>query len=333
MLPALDNFVAFGTETMVQTPAYIEAVVGMVMDIFQEEKVGAMDRIWGCKLAECIMLNLRGFIDQHVPKFVEVAMTVIASNELKVKSYRIHLLEMVINALYYNPIIALRTLEANGWTNKFFSSWFSNIESLTRVHDKKLSIVTISSLLLLRAEEIPTSVQQGWPRLLQGQVRLFTTLPAAIKRREEATREEDFTLNEDDGDDDDEDDPDAWENDATWTNDDNADDNQAEGDIKDEGAAYLEFLNEEAQKFGADVDDDDDLEEESLLETPLDKIEPYGMFKSSLLTLQQDQPQLYQSLVKVLSPEEERTVQAVCQQADVISMQAQQVQMNGDTQH
>ncbi|KAL8868435.1 MAG: hypothetical protein Q9174_004994, partial [Haloplaca sp. 1 TL-2023] len=29
MLPALDNFVAFGTETMVQTPAYIEAVVGM----------------------------------------------------------------------------------------------------------------------------------------------------------------------------------------------------------------------------------------------------------------------------------------------------------------
>ena len=181
MLPALDNFVTFGTETMVQTPAYIEAVVGMVMDIFREDKVGAMDRIWGCKLAECIMLNLRGLIDQHVPKFVEVAMTVIASDELKVKSYRIHLLEMIINALYYNPIIALRTLEANGWTNKFFSSWFSNIESFTRVHDKKLSIVAISSLLAIRAEEIPISVQQGWPRLLQGQVRLFVTLPAAIK--------------------------------------------------------------------------------------------------------------------------------------------------------
>ena len=181
MLPALDNFVSYGAETMIQTPAYVEAVVGMVLDIFRDEKVGAMDRICGCKLAESVMLNLRGHADQYVPKFVEIAMTVICSNELKVKSYRIHLLEMVINAIYYNPILALRHLEANGWTNKFFSSWFSNIESFSRVHDKKLSIVAISSLLTLGAEEIPTSVQQGWPRLLKGVVRLFQTLPAAIK--------------------------------------------------------------------------------------------------------------------------------------------------------
>lgn len=182
MLPALDNFVSYGADTMIQTPAYVEAVVGMVQDIFRDEKVGAVDRICGCKLAESVMLNLRGHVNQYVPKFVEIAMAVICSNELKVKSYRVHLLEMVINAIYYNPVLALRQLEAQGWTNKFFSSWFSNIEGFSRVHDKKLSIVAISSLLTLRAEEIPTSVQQGWPRLLQGVVRLFQTLPAAQKR-------------------------------------------------------------------------------------------------------------------------------------------------------
>jgi hypothetical protein len=43
-------------------------------------------------------------------------------------------------------------------------------------------------------------------------------------------------------------------------------------------------LNEEAQKFSTlDDDDEDELEEESLLETPLDKVEPYGMFKHALL--------------------------------------------------
>lgn len=182
MLPALDNFVSYGADTMIQTPAYVEAVVGMVQDIFRDEKVGAVDRICGCKLAESVMLNLRGHVNQYVPKFVEIAMAVICSNELKVKSYRVHLLEMVINAIYYNPVLALRQLEAQGWTNKFFSSWFSNIDGFSRVHDKKLSIVAISSLLRLRAEEIPTSVQQGWPRLLQGVVRLFQTLPAAQKR-------------------------------------------------------------------------------------------------------------------------------------------------------
>ena len=181
MLPALDNFIAYGAEVMVQNPAYIDVLASMVEDIFQDEKVGGMDRICGCKLAESTMLHLRGQIDRHVPKFISLAMGVISSNEVKVKSYRIYLMEMIINAIYYNPIIALRTLETNGWTNKFFSSWFSNIEGLSRVHDKKLSIVAISALLTLRADEVPSSVQQGWPRLLQGVVRLFQTLPAAMK--------------------------------------------------------------------------------------------------------------------------------------------------------
>jgi len=183
MLPALDNYVIYGTEVLTQNPNYIEALVIMVEDIFTDEKVGGMDRICGCKLAESVMLSLRGHIDQHIPKFVVLAMNVISSNEVKVKSYRIHLMEMVINAIYYNPVLALRTLESNGMTNKFFSSWFSNIENLTRVHDKKLSIAAISSLLTLRADEVPSSVQLGWPRLLQGVVRLFQTLPAAIQSK------------------------------------------------------------------------------------------------------------------------------------------------------
>ncbi|KAI4155249.1 MAG: hypothetical protein L6R39_001282 [Caloplaca ligustica] len=327
MLPALDNFVAYGADTMIQTPAYVEAVVGMVQDIFRDEKVGAMDRVCGCKLAETVMLNLRGHVDQYVPKFVDLAMTVIANDELKVRSYRVHLLEMVINAVYYNPILALRTLEANGWTNKFFSTWFSNIESFSRVHDKKLSIVAISTLLALQADDIPTSVQQGWPRLLQGVVRLFQTLPAAIKNREEVTKEGDFTLNEDDY----EDEQEEWENDATWTNDVDGEGDDAEGDIKDEGQAYLDFLNEEAQKFGAATDnDDDELEEESLLDTPLDRVELYGMFKNALFGLQQGQPEFYQNVVKLLNAEEEQIVQSVIVQADAISMAAQQAaQVNG----
>ena len=181
MLPALDNFIAYGAQTMITTPSYIEAVVSMVQDIFHDAKVGGMDRICGCKLAESVMLNLRDHVDQYLPTFVELAMTSLSSNELKVKSYKIHLLEMVINSVYYNPILALRVLESKGWTNKFFSSWFSNIENFTRVHDKKLSILGISSLLTLRAEDVPTSVQQGWPRLLQGVVSLFRTLPAAMR--------------------------------------------------------------------------------------------------------------------------------------------------------
>ncbi|KAJ5804964.1 hypothetical protein N7474_010851 [Penicillium riverlandense] len=317
MLPALDNFIAYGSEMLVQNPAYLNAVVSMVEDIFTDEKVGGVDRICGCKLAETLMLNLRGHIDQYIHIFITLAMRVIDSGEARTKSYRIHLMEMVINAIYYNPVLSLQILEANGLTNKFFSAWFSNIDNFRRVHDKKLSIAAISSLLTLPADSVPESVQQGWPRLLQGVTRLFQTLPAALKQREDATRESDFTLEDDDEDDEDND----WDGEVEW-NEDEAEE-AVDGDVADESAAYLEFLNQEAAKFGSFADDDDDdLDEESLLETPLDKVEPYGMFKHVLLNLQQEQPQLYENLTKVLGPEEQQVIQAVFHEADAKAMAA-----------
>ena len=112
--------------------------------------------------------------------------------------------------------------------------------------------------------------------------------------REEAKKEENFEFGADYDDDDEE----EWEKDADWNH-----EPEEVDDVKDESAAYLEFLNEEvrisgpglplgiltpkqAQKFTSINDDDDEeLEEESLLETPLDKIEPYSMFKHALLRM------------------------------------------------
>ncbi|KAI9729727.1 MAG: hypothetical protein M1834_006678 [Cirrosporium novae-zelandiae] len=311
MLPALENYVAYGTDMLIQNPAYLAAVVSMVEDIFLDQKVGGVDRICGCKLAEAVMLNLRGRADQYIPTFITLAMNVLNDGTTKVKSYRIHLMEMVINSIYYNPILALHVLEQKGWTNKFFSAWFSNIDNFTRVHDKKLSIAAINSLLTLNAQDIPVSVQQGWPRLLQGIVRLFQTLPAALKRREEASKPTEYPLGDDydDGDDEEQ----EWGNEAEWTNEDSAD-----ADVKDEGSAYLEFLTEEAQKFNPanDEDDDEDLDEESMLESPLDKVEPYGMFRGTLMKLQQEQTPLYENLMKILNPDEQQIIQGVIHEAE-----------------
>ena len=280
MLPALENFVNYGSKTLQERPAYLDAMADMIRTIFKDEKVGGVDRICGCKLAEILMLNLRTGIDNYVPEFIQIAMGMLTNDELKVKSYRIHLMEMIINAIYYNPRLSLTVLEANGWTNKFFSMWFSSIDSFTRVHDKKLSIGAITALLSLRADEVPTSVQQGWPRLLQGIVRLFQTLPAALKNREIAQKEDDFGVPGEYEDEDEDDDEEAWEG-EDWEN----EESEETADIKDESTAYLDFLSQQAEKFNAAVgqdEGDDELEEESLLETPLDLMEPYGLFNVTL---------------------------------------------------
>ena len=96
MLPALENFVNYGTANLVQNRNYLNAIVDMVRTIFKDDKVGGVDRICGCKLAEIIMLNMRGHVDEYIPEFISLAMAVLTNDELKVKSLRIHLMEVVI---------------------------------------------------------------------------------------------------------------------------------------------------------------------------------------------------------------------------------------------
>jgi hypothetical protein len=181
MLPALDNFVQYGAADLTRKPEYVEALYSMVAELFVDDKLSRVDRICACKLAEAMMLSLRGHIDQCVHGFIDMAMSILATEEIKGKSYKIHLMEMVISAMHYNPILTLQVLESKQWTNKFFSLWFGNMSSFTRVHDKKLCVAAISTQLSIPPESVPTSVSTGWPRLLQGIAELFRTLPAAIK--------------------------------------------------------------------------------------------------------------------------------------------------------
>ncbi|KAM6524094.1 Nonsense-mediated mRNA decay protein 5, variant 3 [Fusarium solani] len=323
MLPALDNFVQFGAPQLAQKPEYTQALYSMVADMFTESIQGGVERICACKLAEAMMLSLRGQIDSCVEGFINMAMNILANQDVKVKSYRIHLMEMVINSIYYNPLLTLQVLENKGWTNRFFSLWFGSMTSFTRVHDKKLCIVAISALLSLGHEQVPASVSVGWPRLLQGITELFRTLPAAQKNREEALRddihlESSYDYGEDD----------EWDDDDVNWNADEEDPSTETPETKDESTAYLNFLNEEAQKFSRAIDDveEDDLGEDTvLLESPLDKVEPYQLFRATLMKMQQEQPQFYATLAGHLTAEDQSVIQTVMVKADEIATQQAQL--------
>ncbi|KAI5778900.1 armadillo-type protein [Geopyxis carbonaria] len=314
MLPALDNYVSYGYMTLRQNPEYMEAIFDIIQTIFTNDRLGAMDRICGCKLAEAVLLNMRGHADKYLPHFIEIAMQCLTA-PCEIKSYRVHLMEMVINCIYYNPVVTLQVLEQHAWTNKFFSLWFSNIENFNRVHDKKLSIVAIIALIQLPPEQVPQSIQPGWPKLMSGIVSLFHTLPLAIKNREELSKE---SLNFEEAFDSDSENEWDGDGDAGW--DKEGEEGGDEVDIPDESAAYMEFLNNEAQSRGQPgfgvYEDDEILEEETLLETPLDLIEPYQLFRSTLLNIQQTQPHVYEGLTKALGDDEKAMITSVFNEAE-----------------
>jgi len=87
---------------------------------------------------------------------------------------------------------------------------------------------------------------------------------------------------------DDEDEEEEWEGDVDW----NAEETPEEsGEVHDESSAYLEFVKQQALKVsktegdeeGDEFDDAEDFEEENMLETPLDKVEPFALLKDALM--------------------------------------------------
>lgn len=191
MLPALDNFVQFGAEHLRQNRDRVDALFSMVNGLFADPKVGGADRVCSCRLAEAMMVSLPGAIDDIVSRFIRLALAALskgvinadgtvtpsaeflstgaasAVHQVHPRGYRVHLMEMIISAIFYNPALTLAELEATGWTNRFFTMWFGNMDIFTRVHDKKLCISAIITLLCLPPTNIPPSVSVGWPRLLK----------------------------------------------------------------------------------------------------------------------------------------------------------------------
>jgi hypothetical protein len=63
MFGPLDNFITYGSETIAQNEEYRRMLADMYQTGMTSTHLGVQDRIIACKLAETMMLNLRGHID------------------------------------------------------------------------------------------------------------------------------------------------------------------------------------------------------------------------------------------------------------------------------
>jgi hypothetical protein len=63
MLPALDNFLSYGKDVFISRPDYVQKVLEIYVTAMTSDQLGESDRCDGSKLAESMLLNLRGHID------------------------------------------------------------------------------------------------------------------------------------------------------------------------------------------------------------------------------------------------------------------------------
>ncbi|TBU59052.1 ARM repeat-containing protein [Dichomitus squalens] len=315
MLPSLDNFVSFGGDVFKTRPDYCQMVLDIYQTSISSEHLGENDAVNGCKLAESMLLNLRGTIDDALQPIIATALPVIAKAETNM--LRLAALNVVINAVLYNPAAALHILDqaGPGVARGFFDQWFAaiNVEGrLPRVHDKRLSIVALCALMEVDPASIPQSVQEGFPGIVSGALKLFQEYPKVVQARKDL--EEQYS--DDNEDDDDEDD-------SKFLNMNDEDD-----DVWDEDSAYVELLANESQRLqeknarqanGEEISDDEeeeDIEEELGYISPLDNVDPYITFKQALTSFQMKNGSGYQIATTSLSPEQQTFLMEVMRLAD-----------------
>lgn len=256
MLPALDNYLSFGADVIAGNQQYKDMLCDFFFTVFQVKRLGMQDMISACKLMEAILLNLPGQVDTYLYRVLDTVRDRLEDvEEYKKPVYKVFLLEVVINAIYYNPVATLQYLERCNFLSKFLELWIKEADYFLRVHDKTLSILALMKIVQLPPEHIPASFRSDGALqfLMKGLLTFFRTLPEAVKRALLAIlclfpgRTEANDLVEDG-------DSVAAEGEEEWNEEDSWSDADDNGDVADEAQEYLDFLAQQVVSFKASSD-------------------------------------------------------------------------------
>ncbi|KJA23271.1 hypothetical protein HYPSUDRAFT_40079 [Hypholoma sublateritium FD-334 SS-4] len=319
MLPSLDNFLSYGADVIKTHQEYKQMLVDIYITSITNEQLGENDRVNGSKLAESILLNLRGSIDDHLQTIVSTALSLI--DKAETPSLRLANLEVLINTVLYNPTAALHLMEVykQGMGRAFFDQWFAAINTdsrLPRVHDKKLSLLALCALMEMTPESVPDSLRDGWPGIVGGALKIFKSLPKAIEDRKRLEQ-----LLQEDSDSDDE------------TEDQGLNLAEDDEDVWDEDSAYMEMLAREGARLREksetdtneeeeeDSEDEEDIDEELGYISPLENVNPYVSFKQALTTFQMQNSPSYQAATTVLDIEAQTLLMEVMRIAEQETIQ------------
>lgn len=303
MLSTFDNMVSYGTDVFKQNAEYRNLLIGIYQKAMTSDQLGLGDQIAACRLADVILLLLKGCVDEAVPAIIAPILPFLDEQTSTTPGLRKWSVIVFLDAFVYNVQLALQALESANATQRFFNLALGKvIPSFTKVHEKKVTAIALMSLLSLPAESLPASVQPGQTQILQALLQNLQSIPEAIKKQREA--EEAF---EDDD-----------ENDDGDIADEVVNEDEEEGDIKDEDNDYLELLAREgarlrakmaavaggdaaAQGAGddsaadfaeADEDSEFDDDEDIIYESPLDDVPVFENFRQLVGHLQSAKPEL-----------------------------------------
>ncbi len=323
MISTMDNFVSFGADVFRTNDRYRSMLAEIFATATHSPKLGPMDHLAAYKLADVMLLVLKGCWDAELGGIIETVLpNAIAppkSNDAKLRKWA----EIVIlDALIYNAQLTLQILESKGATGAVLDAIASRVEAYSRVHESRACICAFINILALGPANMPQSVQERAPKILGTLIIHLANMPNVVRRRKELS-----DILEDISDDEDEV---GVEVDGSGADQDFGDD----ADVRDKETEYMDLLAEEQLKllrksagktaegdddeddeWDEDLDDDDE-DDDAVYDSPLDHEQIYDAFRNVMQTLQTSHPDAFTQLTNSLPTEQQQALHTVSQMKD-----------------
>jgi len=348
MIPPLENFIGkapqrFLMGTTEQGTKYIDLVMNMVAKTLSEDRATKSE----CRKALSLYMTIlhccyqgqpgvgNPIVDGYLTAINDVSLAKLAqevtaeannttpTNPAAVVVPRTHhtrlsIYQVLGSALFYNPKLQLEELERRNATQTVFNQWIHDANTvMDRFLPRKLTVLGLASVWRLPTSSLPPSLVGPFlPGLVRQVVHLVlqahedAVVSNTQAAQEEAEEGDDPALRESPLDDDEDDEGFGEDEDVT---------NEVD-------EAYMEALHnfssvraasEGGTYMGGDLwdDDEDDLDDEENYSSPLDEVDQLLFVNDTLQAAFQREPEVYQQVQAVLTPE---TV-AACQKLSALA--------------
>jgi len=296
MMPCLHNYVTVDPQAFLAEPKYCEVILNMCKKMLIEYS-GEGAQCQAAKLLEVIVLQYRGHFDQWIPIFISLCLERL-SMELKTSELRVLLLQVIISCIISNPALALSHLEKciseqypQGFTSQFLQQWLNDTDCFLGMHDRKVYVFGICSMLSLQPGNRPPAVEVFASQFLPALLVIFKGLIDIYEKTEKEIEEEDeFEPAEEEI-------------------------NDSDDEYDEEGAEYVEMLNKKREAKIFNFDDEDDFANElEMFTTPIDDnpyVDEFITFKDTFQGLQGVDGHLFTVMTQNLNEEQKNSVQFV----------------------
>jgi len=324
ILIPMDNYISRATEEFLTSDKnYLEMVFQMYKRVLEDDKAPEQDAGEVCKLIEVVLQNCRGRVDSYIPPIVVLAVKRLLL--ARTSPFKVLLLEVIANSLYYNPELTLTIIEQNNFTQVVFTLWFQLVfKAFKRVHDKKITILGLSSILDVNWASLPAVIKAGFRQILQALVRLLQLIAEQKEKESQVVDEEEEEEEEE-------------EEDSQEEVDDNEDVND-DFDLEqlaDEASAFspLKEIQPDSSSLGDHIghsndahgeDGDEDEEDEDIdsdlvevveISSPIDSVHELVFFVQHFQGVSVRDNATCNHLVSLLSIEEQQVLQKLLEQA------------------